>query len=49
MDYCGYPVLPMAIEQSILLAAAPSGDGSLHLANVNEKYKPFDCSIDSFE
>lgn len=48
VDYCGYPVLPMAIEQSILLAVAPSDD-DLHITNVNEKYKPFTCSIDSIE
>lgn len=49
VDYCGYPVLPMAIEQSILLAVAPSNSVDVHIANVNEKYKPFKCSMDSFE
>lgn len=45
IDYCGYPVLPMALEQTILLAVAPSTDQCLHLTNTNERYKPFKCSI----
>lgn len=45
VDYCGYPVLPMALEQSILLAIAPSNDQCLHITNTNERYKPFKCSI----
>lgn len=49
VDYCGYPVLPMAIEQSILLAVAPNDNADLYIANVSEKYKPFKSSIDSFE
>lgn len=47
IDYCGYPVLPMALEQSILLAVATSNDRCLHIININEKYKPFKCSIDN--
>lgn len=48
VDYCGYPVLPMAIEQSILLAAAPADDEYLHISNVNDKYKSYNCLVDSF-
>ncbi|XP_031618440.1 N-acetylgalactosamine kinase [Contarinia nasturtii] len=47
IDYCGYPVLPMAIEQSILLAVAPSEDRYLHITNTNERYKPLKCPIDN--
>lgn len=47
IDYCGYPVLPMAVEQSILLAVAPSDDRILHIANTNERYKPTKCSVDA--
>lgn len=47
IDYCGYPVLPMAVEQSILLAVAPSDDRCLHITNTNERYKPLKCSIDN--
>lgn len=45
VDYCGYPVLPMAIEQCMLLAFRPTDDGLLKLSNVNEKYEPFTCDI----
>ncbi|XP_055611052.1 N-acetylgalactosamine kinase [Uranotaenia lowii] len=48
VDYCGYPVLPMAIEQTILLAAAPTEDNLIHLKNVDSKYKPFKCNINTF-
>lgn len=48
VDYCGFPVLPMAIEQTILLAVAPSEDNLLHLKNINPKYKPFKCNINTF-
>lgn len=47
VDYCGYPVFPMAIEQSILLAVRPTDDGILKLSNVNAKYEPFSCDINS--
>lgn len=48
IDYCGYPVLPMAIEQSILLAVAPSSDDILQLKNIDsEKYKAYKCSLNS--
>lgn len=39
-------MLPMAIEQSILLAVAPSDDRTLHISNTNEKYKSTKCSVD---
>lgn len=48
VDYCGYPVLPMAIEQTILLAMAPSEDNLIHLKNVDPKYKSFKCNINTF-
>uniref|UniRef100_A0A1L8E204 Putative galactokinase n=2 Tax=Nyssomyia neivai TaxID=330878 RepID=A0A1L8E204_9DIPT len=50
IDYCGYPVLPMAIQKNILLAVASSEDGILQLKNAQSTiYKPFKCSIDSFK
>lgn len=49
IDYCGYPVLPMAIEQSILLAVAPSTENFLELSNINEKYKMCKHRINDFE
>lgn len=49
VDYCGYPVFPMAIEQCILLAVRPSDDGQLKLSNVNPKYEPYTCDINDIE
>lgn len=50
VDYCGYPVLPMATRQCILLAVAPATDDYLYLKNVNsEKYENFKCEINAFE
>ncbi|XP_053683042.1 N-acetylgalactosamine kinase [Sabethes cyaneus] len=48
VDYCGYPVLPMAIEQTILVAVAPSEDNLIHVKNIDPKYKPFKCNINTF-
>lgn len=47
VDYCGYPVFPMAIEQCILLAVRPCDDGQLKLSNVNEKYESYTCDINN--
>lgn len=49
VDYCGYPVLPMAVEQSILLAVAPSDDACLHITNTNERYQSMKCSINNVQ
>ncbi|XP_058066447.1 N-acetylgalactosamine kinase isoform X1 [Anopheles bellator] len=48
VDYCGYPVFPMAIEQTILLAVAPSNDNLLHIKNVDNSFKPFKCNVHTF-
>uniref|UniRef100_A0A336LF07 CSON008430 protein n=1 Tax=Culicoides sonorensis TaxID=179676 RepID=A0A336LF07_CULSO len=45
IDYCGYPVLPMAIQQNILLAVSPSTDNILYLKNTNPKYRSYKTSI----
>jgi N-acetylgalactosamine kinase len=49
IDYCGYPVLPMAIEQTILCAAIPTNDDVLLLKNFNDKYEAYESSINAFE
>ena len=44
IDYCGYSVLPMAIEQSVVVAVKKvEGNAKLCLENVDgEKYSRFD-------
>ncbi|KAF3688700.1 N-acetylgalactosamine kinase [Channa argus] len=48
IDYCGYSVLPMAIEQNILAAVSLNNSGTIQLANTNPQYKDFtvSCSED---
>lgn len=44
IDYCGYSVLPMAIEQSIVAAVSVNSSGTIHLANTNPQYKDYEVS-----
>lgn len=48
IDYCGYSVLPMAIEPNILAAVSVNSSGKITLANTNPQYKDFtvSCSED---
>ena len=47
IDYCGYGVLPMAIEPSILVAVAAYSDKIIHLANSDEeKYPSYELSVE---
>ncbi|XP_076589321.1 N-acetylgalactosamine kinase [Chaetodon auriga] len=48
IDYCGYSVLPMAIEPNILAAVAVNSSGTITLANTNPQYEDFtvSCSED---
>ncbi|XP_052399908.1 N-acetylgalactosamine kinase [Carassius gibelio] len=46
IDYCGYAVLPMAIEQNILAAVSFSDSKTIQLANTEPKYKDFTVSVD---
>ncbi|XP_027028959.2 N-acetylgalactosamine kinase [Tachysurus fulvidraco] len=45
IDYCGYAVLPMAIEQNILAAVSMSNSQTIQLANIDPKYKDFTVSV----
>ncbi|KAF7726721.1 galactokinase [Apophysomyces ossiformis] len=45
IDYCGFGVLPMAIERDVVIACATTDqDTKVRLANVDSKYKP--CEFD---
>ncbi|KAM4553325.1 N-acetylgalactosamine kinase [Fundulus diaphanus] len=44
IDYCGYSVLPMAIEQSILAAVSVNNSGTIQMANTNPQYQDFKVS-----
>ncbi|XP_061577595.1 N-acetylgalactosamine kinase [Cololabis saira] len=44
IDYCGYSVLPMAIEQNILAAVSANSSGVIQLANTNPQYQDFKVS-----
>lgn len=48
IDYCGYSVLPMAIEQDIIMAVATNDNTELHLSNINLKFNDFVTSVTSF-
>lgn len=49
IDYCGYPVLPMALKQDILIAAAITNDPKIQLRNINSNYSNYDTVIRTFE
>ncbi|XP_068626219.1 N-acetylgalactosamine kinase [Battus philenor] len=49
IDYCGYPVLPMALEQDILMAGNIINESKLYLHNVDGKYKSVVFDLKSHE
>lgn len=48
IDYCGYAVFPMAIDQEILVALSPRDDKQLKISNLNENYPDLNCELDGF-
>ncbi|KAG6460361.1 hypothetical protein O3G_MSEX011933 [Manduca sexta] len=49
IDYCGYPVLPMALEQAILVAVGLTEELELQLRNVNKTYCKYNTKLNTFE
>ncbi|XP_064619065.1 N-acetylgalactosamine kinase-like [Lineus longissimus] len=49
IDYCGYGVLPMALEQDIVIAVSPNNDGVIRLANSDGNFEDFTCEVNDFE
>ncbi|GFU61781.1 n-acetylgalactosamine kinase [Nephila pilipes] len=50
IDYCGFAVLPMAIEQDIVMAIKMNDKHVLNLVNFNsEKYKKFSTSVEELQ
>lgn len=49
IDYCGYAVLPMAIQQDILLACGRNSTAVLQLANVDSRYPSYSTPMDNLK
>lgn len=49
IDYCGFSVCPMAIEQDILVAVGSNSDRELHLTNMENQYEDYTCEISNFK
>ena len=48
VDYCGYSVLPMAIQYDIVMAVRTVNEPRLQLTNVDIDHGDFTCDMNSF-
>ncbi|CAH2262976.1 jg18685 [Pararge aegeria aegeria] len=49
IDYCGYPVLPMALEQDILVAGSLIEEHKVYIRNANPKYESIEIEIKAYD
>ncbi|KAH9524775.1 N-acetylgalactosamine kinase [Bulinus truncatus] len=47
IDYCGYSVLPMAVEQDIVMAVLPDPQGKISLVSTDPQYQPYEVDVSS--
>ncbi|XP_012942625.2 N-acetylgalactosamine kinase [Aplysia californica] len=45
IDYCGYSVLPMAVEQDIVMAVKPDSSGKLTLVNTDGTFEEYEGNV----
>ncbi|XP_014677082.1 PREDICTED: N-acetylgalactosamine kinase-like [Priapulus caudatus] len=48
IDYSGYGVLPMAIEQDVAIAVSTNSSNTLQLANSSSSFCEFSCPVDEY-
>uniref|UniRef100_A0A2C9JRK1 Galactokinase n=1 Tax=Biomphalaria glabrata TaxID=6526 RepID=A0A2C9JRK1_BIOGL len=45
IDYCGYSVLPMAVELDIVMAVSPDTQGQISLVNTDPQYQSYNVDV----